>query len=87
MTWDQERHDAARARCDAATTGPWIKVDDYPDGPYLCPPATGAMLVDYGQDVHQQLRDASFIAHARLDLPAALDEIERLLAITTEEQA
>jgi hypothetical protein len=54
VTWTDERHAAARARCEAATEGPWRR------------------------------QMPAFIASARSDLPAALDEIERLRARVTE---
>lgn len=72
---------AIRERCDLATSGPW-KQDDkdwamiHP--PYdICgedhAPITGFDSVD-------RKPDATFIAHSRTDIPALLDEVERLRA-------
>lgn len=82
--------DAIRARANAATDGPW-----YTDGPWLiedgddycCPKAlvmvTGpdreSIMVPERPDANDA--DAEFIAYARSDIPALLDEIERLQAI------
>lgn len=72
MTLD---HDAVRARCDAATLGPWwsLPIDD--GGSYLCrnPHVSGTGLAEIDRDA-----DATFIAHARTDVPALLDELAAL---------
>lgn len=79
--------DAIRQRANAATKGPW----------YVTPAkfgfdvAHGEALDSFGRPLHRltgsELRltraDAEFVAHARQDVPALLDEIERL----TERQA
>lgn len=80
-TWTDDKHEAARARCEAATEGPW---DAQPD-------RTGTATIVLDQegyalwDVLGTLldKDGEFIAHARADLADALDEIERLRALTT----
>lgn len=79
MTWDAAKHRAARERANVATKGPW----DYERGgcfiwsiqkseqlpgrsdPWIC-----------GDDAPYREEDAAFIAHARTDLPEALDAIE-----------
>ena len=71
-TWTDEKHKAARARCAMATEGPWAPWLDWVD------------WVD-GVDVNPVAyvytpEDRAFIAHARADIPALLDEIERLRA-------
>lgn len=61
---------AIRARCDAATAGPWIAhLNGRVSGP----------------EFSALSRDPDFIAHARTDLPACLDEIERLTNVTEEQ--
>ena len=79
----EEQIKAARARCDAATEGPWdFDTEFFNDGP-------GSNWTVYPEhdDEHQialvngkmnGAGDAEFIAHARTDLPRALDEIDRL---------
>ena len=63
-----------KARADAATEGPWERRDgedyamvDAPERPQIALVASG--------------EDATFIAHARTDVPALCDEIERLRAV------
>lgn len=62
--------DAIQKRVDAATAGPWVTGDGF-----LKPPATATQLVRYGASVEQRHRDAVFIAHARTDVPALLQEL------------
>jgi hypothetical protein len=83
---------AARARCEAATPGEWavgepeacVNLD--PDGPCVW---AGDYLVadlrrgDPSDADPYDAADATFIAHARTDLPAALDQIEALQARLT----
>lgn len=79
MTWNQERHDAARARCEAATEGPWSAESHCTDAEADLTRADGwdlAVDPNGGNPFHRW--DADFIAAARQDLPDALDEIERL---------
>jgi hypothetical protein len=75
--------DAIRARADAATPGPWatdpsqcevlINTPDY---------RTLVLLGDHDtRELHPQAdADATFLAAAREDIPALLDEVERLRA-------
>lgn len=68
MGFDRE---AARARCDAATEGPWT-LDSPPEASLIIStPTTWAVF-----DGEAETDDAEFIAHARTDLPAALDQLE-----------
>ncbi|NQV06667.1 hypothetical protein HQ535_08950 [bacterium] len=111
MTWSKERHDAARARCERATHGPWgweqpgEKENGFAVGSFH-PPAIGLVKPWYDEtgenrpepddwpfpdeEVCEQwggtvnYGDAAFIAHARTDLPDALDRIEALEAFITE---
>lgn len=88
--WTKDRHAAARKACEAATSGPWEwdgKPWDYPhdqEAPWLrC--SHGAVV---NGEIECGEHDASFIAAARTDLPAALDEIERLTkALASEVQS
>ena len=87
MSDDAFDETAARARCDAATPGPWEspwsdQEDDPEDDPRAFLGPDGAIIIEVGWHDGALLlvleADAEFIAHARTDLPAALDEIERL---------
>ena len=69
----------AQARCDAATDGPWRSRGMCIDGPEMA-------IYDEGG---HGAEDADFIAHARQDLPAALEIIASLraeLATVTQER-
>lgn len=80
MTFDPA---AARERCEKAKKGPWETTIAGVEGDNYCA-GTGPWYrvrngVGYAQaESDQAALDAAFIAHARTDLPAALDEIERL---------
>jgi hypothetical protein len=65
-----------RARCDEATPGPW-EFDRMSDGVFLA--ASGKEICA----AYRPERDADmeFIANARSDIPALLDEVERLRAV------
>ena len=77
-----DRLSEIRARAEAATPGPWVaeREDDYewtvvgstyePDCRYV--------IADCGFDSPQS--NATFIAHARADIPYLLAEVERLRA-------
>ncbi|MDA8311047.1 MAG: hypothetical protein M0Z46_10635 [Actinomycetota bacterium] len=73
---------AIRARCDAATPGPWAQgMAGYkllPEVDYHA--AFGFIIVsdDLSDDGQRGVADAAFIAHAREDVPALLAENERL---------
>lgn len=81
-----EQRTAARDRCEAATPKPW-RAAEYKG--YVIPSHAepykvaqlGGTLDNPGQiartDEHLP-HDVDFIAHARTDLPAALDEIDHL---------
>ena len=75
-----------RARCDAATPGPWVShgVDCYHCGHYppvgnnrylICPESRQGTPLAEGV---LKYSDAAFIAHARTDLPRALEAIDYL---------
>ena len=77
--------DAIKARCDAATPGPWAQgmagdkllseVDYYG--------AFGFVILngDLSDDGQYGVADAAFIAHAREDVPSLVAEVERLRAV------
>ncbi|MDQ6524305.1 hypothetical protein RB608_11870 [Nocardioides sp. LHD-245] len=70
---------AARARCDAATEGPWES------WPRVTAVRTGSSGGRAGFEFRADTAaNAEFIAHARTDLPAALDENARLRAALDE---
>jgi hypothetical protein len=58
---------AARERCEAATDGPW----------WVGGKGGGIECADYYVAHHVDPEDAAFMAHARTDLPEALDLLER----------
>lgn len=88
MTTDQLK--AMKARCKAATEGPWkIGHHLYDDGAVMCRCAAGPCTPDADGKIKGNLfnanfaignreNDNSFVAHARTDLPACIKEIERL---------
>lgn len=72
---------AARARCDAATEGPWHQ-QALMDGNY-----TGVVNDDNRivcKDGWARYPDAVFVANARTDLPAALDLLDKIEALAAE---
>lgn len=71
--------DAIRARCDAATDGPWTAEYSEAQGNCVLPHDAESTreAVAVTRLFHQQA-DADFIAHARTDVPELIDEIERL---------
>lgn len=81
-------HDAIRARADAATEGPWTITPPSRQGlDWLDYYSVGTKQDGYLEratlDVSSHLNaeaDAEFIAHARTDVPALLDENARLRA-------
>lgn len=88
---NKKERDAASARCEKATKGPWecggpgisviYCVDPGCGGPDAKPPCYDVVAtLDQKQPCEpspQALADADFIAHARADLPAALAELKR----------
>lgn len=90
--WTAERHAAAKARCDAASKGPWTRCGAN-DGNCRCGIVWGhdpimVASVPYHEDEvggpiaeePQRLANWRFIEEARVDLPDALREIDRLKA-------
>lgn len=75
-----------RARAAAATPGPWFCGSDYKAG-YLRPwevcLAADLPMLELRPDGSGEA-DATFIAHAREDVPALLSEVDRLTAETEE---
>lgn len=92
--WDAARIAEARARCEAATDGPWVYVED--EDSIKGPTESGAHIAsmptvddfpcldDEGPNHDAAAAEIAanndFIAVARTALPEALDEIERLRA-------
>ena len=82
--WTAERHAAAWDRCNRATSGPWkwwtsnshrrLTAEDRQDGGV----AYGTKHKDGCGDIVISEADMAFIEEARVDLPDALREIERL---------
>lgn len=84
MTWSNERHEEARARCDRASVGPW-------EVPHSCDVGVDEVHAPNAENlfvpvatVRSPIQNAFFIAHAREDFPAALDEIERLRSLVND---
>ncbi len=74
---DASRLAAIRARVEAATEGPWEACTwDAMERPHV----STANQHNHGHDLPFTPSDAEFIAHAREDVPALLDEVERLTA-------
>lgn len=83
--------DAIRARCDAATSGPWHVIEEgfgsYDSPRRVLLEAENGQRIFWDCDLqgpHSRNQDAEFIAHARTDIPALLayvDELEREIAI------
>ena len=84
-----------KARCEAATPGPWCKVSDLPDygvasmnHPGTLPDPVVTLNRKYRAPGRPNLGcsefDADFIAHAREDIPFLLAEVERLRALEAE---
>ncbi len=64
--------EAIKRRCEAATPGPWTTL--------------GAVVADGSSCLDDRARNAEFIAHAREDVPALLEAVERLLSMLTDAQ-
>ena len=65
----KDRLKEIEARADAATDGPWMSVDSYIGVEEAEDQAVG----ETGRDA-----DATFIAHARTDIPDLIAEVKRL---------
>lgn len=67
---------AIRARCEAATPGPWksyVEGRDHTSG--------SSFIMTTGEDIELSgatIADQDFIAHAREDVPRLLEEVQRL---------
>jgi hypothetical protein len=77
-----EELEAIRARCDAATSGPWksfVEGRDHTSGDSFIMTPTGGTRGNGGIELlGATVADQDFIANARQDIPRLLDEIERL---------
>jgi hypothetical protein len=74
MKLTQEQLEAIRQRAENATPGPW-QIATTTDGAYVLD--TDDMII---AATIERTEDASFIAHARTDIPALLDHIAELEA-------
>ena len=77
--------DAIRARCDAATRGPW----KYDEAGYVDVGLPRSRSIAVGVEIGATAKsDGGFIAHARADVPALLAHIEELAerTLTAEER-
>ena len=75
--------DAIKARCEAATQGPW-KVAE-PGYRVARDDGTGFLVAStFMATDSRDLPDATFIAHARTDVPALVAEVDRLRAELAE---
>jgi hypothetical protein len=73
--------DAIRQRAEAATPGPWYGFSSS-WCVYNTPNSDGELIADvYEYGGYPPDANTQFIAHAREDIPAMLDEIERLRAL------
>jgi len=79
-----DRHldlDEIEARANAASGGPWEWCDYGNSGQALIQPGSGTHdlnVLKTTDDWPPNLRDATFIAHARTDVPALIAEVKRL---------
>lgn len=99
MTITQERLAEIKARCDAATPGPWSDGEGVPYSALeelrVCgwdrrPVPSGNDYYACGPRVACSLsavNDSRFISNARSDVPALLAEVERLSGLNEEVQA
>lgn len=81
---NDEQLTAIRARCEAATPGPWRENEfTGSEDIHQVVPSNPSVLFEHGAicDIIPSKADTRFIAHAREDVPALLDEVERLNAI------
>ncbi len=71
-----ERLDEIKARAEAATEGPWTGNNGDGYGAYYVDNPTGRTVArcDYGP--YEGSRDATFIAHARTDIPRLVAAVE-----------
>jgi hypothetical protein len=83
----KERLDAIRARCEAATEGPWNTVTNRDRGPWVNEDAS-VYLPDrldlFIRNWKEGCLNAVFIAKARQDVPDLLAEIERQRKVIKE---
>lgn len=63
-----------RARCEAATPGPWKQYNDWE---VITPSKIQSVAHTFNPNANN---DAEFIAHVREDVPYLLSEVERLIA-------
>jgi hypothetical protein len=77
---DKARLDAIRARCEAATPGPWNAIDKGNTVPSYAIRhfAVGEKCVNVASGISTKTGDADFIANARTDVPDLLAEVEKL---------
>ena len=83
----KQEHDEAKARCEVATGGPWFSgggdsnplVGEYDVWTFT--PTTKILLQANHNFSKVAEDDARFTAHARADLPAALEMLERAMEL------
>lgn len=76
-----------RARCDAATSGPWvahIEGRDHTSGSDFIMRGSGESRHDDLELSGATTADFDFIAHARQDVPRLVSEVHRLRALLTK---
>lgn len=82
--------EAIRARCEAATPGPWFAATSNrrKDGigvvGRLADRGTGKAIAVFAGEPRSRNADAEFTAAAREDVPALLAEVERLQALVEQ---
>jgi hypothetical protein len=82
--------EAIKRRCEAATPGPWESTgyDDHPgdEGWWINSPQPGGAIAVTPSYNRRGEADHEFIRHARSDVPALLEAVERLLSMLTDAQ-
>ena len=78
-----KRLDEIEARTNAATEGPWVTytVTPHMGSEVLTAPREGEDYGDYVVPEYIDMDNAEFIAHARTDVPALLDALEKVLRL------
>jgi hypothetical protein len=73
MSLTKEQAEQTRARCEAATSGPWDSTVSERFVKYI---ATDTLICQMCKESGNIHNDVEFIVHARQDIPALLDELD-----------
>jgi hypothetical protein len=73
---NEEQLQAIEARCNAATSGPWMEVAESGEWWITGPESEDYVMTTNAGDIQQA--DVDFIANARADVPALIAEVRQL---------